>query len=312
MKLTIDLFNKAQRAIKENGRKVDIAFFEYKFKNGSREAVINELKKYQNEDGGFGNGIEPDFRLRASSPMATTVGLQYCLKIDLPPDDEIYSSSINYLLNHFNEKEIFWPYVYENVQDEPHAPWWNVKKVTTPTNEQWPNPSAEIAGYLFKFQNLVSKTILDKLAIKITSVLKSSAIIPGFLYNIMCYERVLEFFPLNIQSILKDKIKRTYESLNPLTQEKLGEIRVFFLTKSPTDPIYQVLKDDVNRLLDTEIYLLTVNEACIPTWKWGMFEEAWENAKKEWIGKLTIDLLITLKNYNRYDFKKRMNNGVNF
>ena len=53
-------------------------------------------------------------------------------------------------------------------------------------------------------------------------------------------------------------------------------------------------------LLDTdEIKLLDTHNGCIPTWEWGMYPETWEIAKKEWMGKMTVDFLTTLKNYDR-------------
>jgi hypothetical protein len=302
MKLTSDLFNKAEQAIRKNGRGLDIKVFEYKFQNGSQNSVIEELKKYKNKDGGFGHGIEPDFRLKLSSPMATTVGLQYCAKVDLPADHIIYSTSINYFLQHYIEEGSFWTNVYENVKNEPHAPWWRVDKVEAPTNERWANANAEIVGYLFKFRNIVPQSILDQLNSKIISVIEESETLQGSLYNLMCWERGLEYFPENIQIILKEKIKKTYKELKPLTQEKLNEVRVFFLTKSSKDLINDDLEQDVKKLFDKEIDLLNTYDGCIPTWKWGVFEDAWENAKKEWIGKLTVDLLIALKNYDKFDF----------
>ncbi|MHA1991422.1 MAG: hypothetical protein ACW981_06365 [Candidatus Hodarchaeales archaeon] len=302
MKLTTDLFEKAEEAIRENGRKLDIEFFDFKFNNGSKDSVIAELKEYRNEDGGFGHGIEPDFRLKSSSPMATTVGLQYCMKIDLPTDHDIYSSAISYFLQHYIEEGSFWTNVYENVKDEPHAPWWRVDKVEAPINERWANASAEIAGYLFEFQKMVPENILEQLTVKISNVLEDSETIQGGFYNLMCWERGLNYFPEDIRLILKENIKNTYKGLAPLTQEKLNEVRIFSLTKSPTDQINHVLEDDLDQLLDTEINLLKTNDGCIPTWEWGMFEDAWEKAKKEWVGKMTVDLLIALKNYDKLDF----------
>jgi hypothetical protein len=302
MKLTFDLFKKSEEAIRKNGRKLDIELFDYKFKNESIDSVITELKKYQNEDGGFGHGIEPDFRLKSSSPMATTVGIQYCLKIGLRTNHDLYSTAINYFLQHYIEEGSFWTNVYENVKDEPHAPWWRVDKVEAPNGERWANASAEIAGYLFKFQKIVPQNILDQLTRKIVSVLEESDVLQGGLYNLMCWQRSLEYFPENIQSMLKNRIIKTYKELKPINQDKLNEVRIFFLTKFPNDLINHDLQQNVNSLFDNEINLLNRNEGCVPTWDWGMYEDTWEQAKKEWIGKMTVDLLIALKNYGKLDF----------
>ena len=61
----------AKQFILQNARPVDLAVYRYYFENQSNRTVIAELSKYQNKDGGFGNGLEPDFVNPASSPIAT-------------------------------------------------------------------------------------------------------------------------------------------------------------------------------------------------------------------------------------------------
>ncbi|MGY5853921.1 MAG: hypothetical protein RTU92_10170 [Candidatus Thorarchaeota archaeon] len=74
MKLSKEAFQRAQDFVHNHARTLDSTLMDYHLGHGSKEAVEDELAKYQNTDGGFGNAIEPDFRLRASSPMATSVG----------------------------------------------------------------------------------------------------------------------------------------------------------------------------------------------------------------------------------------------
>ena len=299
MKLSKTKFEKLKTAIFNNGRTLDIELFKYKFENGEKDSVIEELAKYQNVDGGFGHGIEPDIRLKASSPIATTIGFQYCLKIGLSTEHKIYQKSLEYFLTNLNKNDVYWPNTFENVNDEPHAPWWQVEEIQEPPIERWANANAEIAGYLFKFQDK-SKEITDIIEKKILKILNQTELIKG-LYNFMCWERGLQYYPSKIKNKTKELIIRSYESLSPLTKKKMGEIRIFFLTKHPSDLINETLSEDVSKLIDNEIKLLNTYNACIPTWEWGMYPEAWAVAKREWIGKMTVDLLITLKNYNRLD-----------
>ena len=53
-------FKKAREFMYRNARPLDLARFQYHFENGSKEAVINALSYYQNEDGGFGHAVEAD------------------------------------------------------------------------------------------------------------------------------------------------------------------------------------------------------------------------------------------------------------
>ena len=48
---------KAEKYIGKHCRPLELARFNYLFKNDAAERVVEELKKFQNTDGGFGNGL---------------------------------------------------------------------------------------------------------------------------------------------------------------------------------------------------------------------------------------------------------------
>jgi hypothetical protein len=73
LKLTDNTFFLLSRFFKEEVRDLEKYLFEYYLQKGERTRIIEELKKYQNDDSGFGNGLEPDFRQPLSSPMATSI-----------------------------------------------------------------------------------------------------------------------------------------------------------------------------------------------------------------------------------------------
>ena len=66
----MEAFEKARKFIYKNARPVDLARWQYHFENGSREAVLQALQVYQNEDGGYGHGLEPDHWNPNSTPIA--------------------------------------------------------------------------------------------------------------------------------------------------------------------------------------------------------------------------------------------------
>ncbi|MCP4429330.1 MAG: hypothetical protein GY803_33015, partial [Chloroflexi bacterium] len=70
-KLSKANFEKAVTFIHSQARELDKQLLAFHFEGGTVVSVLNALSHYQNEDGGFGNAIESDFRLKASSPMAT-------------------------------------------------------------------------------------------------------------------------------------------------------------------------------------------------------------------------------------------------
>jgi hypothetical protein len=70
MQLSPEAFDSARTFVKAQARPLDQRLFEFYFEAGSAAAVLAELAHYQNDDGGFGRALEPDFRLVASSPLA--------------------------------------------------------------------------------------------------------------------------------------------------------------------------------------------------------------------------------------------------
>lgn len=292
MKLSKDAFARASEFIHENARPLDRSLFDYLFEGGPRESVLDELSKFQNSDGGFGNALEPDFRLKASSPMATSVGLQYCKVIDASVSEDIVSGAIQYLLSTYDREHGYWPSTYLDVNDEPHAPWWNLEEVKPPTEESWANPSAELAGYIHRHKSLVPKDFIVNLNKRIQTNIEISEYVDG-LYKVMCWERAYREFPEPLQSMVSNKIRKTFERIAPFKQEDLGEIRILWLAPD-SDAILLSYPENVYNLMHREIERQSDDGGWWPTWKWGQYEDVWSIAEKEWAGKITLDCLRAL------------------
>ena len=69
-------FASAKTFLERHGWPLDQASFAAAFEAGNTSKVLTELRRYQNRDGGFGHGLEPDVRLTDSSVIATTIALQ--------------------------------------------------------------------------------------------------------------------------------------------------------------------------------------------------------------------------------------------
>ena len=61
--LSADSFDRARTFVMEQGREMDRRLLSFHFDDGPRAAVLEELANYQNEDGGFGRGLEPDVQM---------------------------------------------------------------------------------------------------------------------------------------------------------------------------------------------------------------------------------------------------------
>ncbi|HWK79574.1 MAG TPA: hypothetical protein VNP95_02340 [Thermomicrobiales bacterium] len=61
------------------------ALIAHRWRGGPAEAVIATLARYQNADGGFGNGLEVDIAAPDSNPFATRIAMQAIIALDPRP-----------------------------------------------------------------------------------------------------------------------------------------------------------------------------------------------------------------------------------
>ena len=112
--------------------------------------VLQPLSAFQHNDGGFGHGIEPDMWHPASSPLATSVALQYVHHAGIPTNHPLVQRALAYLETSFDADAHKWHPMAPGVNDYPHAPWWHADATTgrNALDGDWPNPTVEIIGYL--------------------------------------------------------------------------------------------------------------------------------------------------------------------
>ena len=83
-----EAFDRARSHIADHARELDRARYGFHFEEGPASDVIAALAGYQNADGGFGNALEPDFRLPDSSPMATSHGFHVLLGVGAGAEED--------------------------------------------------------------------------------------------------------------------------------------------------------------------------------------------------------------------------------
>jgi len=301
-KLSQTQFHKAKVFVHAHARPVDLKLFEHYFEGGPAEAVLEALAAYQNNDGGFGHGIEPDFRLKASSPMATSVGLQYATAVSTPSSHPIIQNAIRYLFDSYNADNHYWPATSEAVNDEPHAIWWHVNEINTPDETNWPNPSAELIGYLHQHASLVPSKFLAEVTARAQQNLDFSEIITGDSpqkYNLMCWERAMLYLPNEMKTAVFTAVTRTFQTYDTIQPDTFEELSALHLAPSPNAILAQFAPDTIAQCLDAEINQQNEDGGWWPSWHWGQFEEVWPIAKQEWAGKITVENLHTFKIFGR-------------
>jgi hypothetical protein len=305
-KLTHEAQARAKAFIYEQGRPLEQRLYAYYFEKGTAEDVLTELARFQNTDGGFGNGLEPDLRLPDSSVITTTVGLQVLRDLGALEDHPLVRGAMRYLLETYDPEIEAWPIIPPNVDDAPHAPWWAYSENLA---EGWggflANPRAEIVGYLYDYAGLVPKELLEHLS---DAALSHLASMPDRIemHDLLCYLRLIETRTLPDKA--RDKILcKLTKAVNlvvdrdPSSWGSYG-IKPLDVATSPDSPLAEMLADEIELNLDYAIDQQQPDGSWAPTWSWGdAYSKAWEEAKREWSGHLTVRTLKVLQNFGRLD-----------
>ena len=297
-RLTKDTVEASSRYIMNNARYLEKVLFGHYFESESPEKVIKALKMYQNKDGGYGNGLEPDFRLPNSSPMATSVALQLLDEFSEHPEAQVQiEAAINYLESTFNSEIMGWEATSKHVNLYPHAPWWKYQKTSDTINL---NPSAELLGYLIAYKRYLKSLDSELLTrLYVEAINDATQIEEHELYCIIrLYYKLDEINQLKIL----DRIKRAYDELVNININEWGSyvpypLKFIELTQGNLFDVQEsILEANIEYLID----LLDKHGYIPPTWTWGCYESEWEIAKREWTGILTLKHLRLLRKYKRW------------
>lgn len=288
-------FERAAQFMRETARPLEKAWYAYEFEGGSAEDVARELGVYQNADGGFGNGLEPDIRCAASSAIATTVALQHLTHMKATSSSPLVSGAIRYLVETYNTTQrAGWDIVPPEVETAPRAPWWNYNA----EHDGWGNPAVEIVGYFYEYSDIIPAELLDQLTQHAITYINETSSRKDF-HELLCCLRFAELVP---ESVLR-QIKLTLdEMVNNCVTTDPGQWNGYCLTpiqvaESPNSIYYGQLSESAGLYLGHLLSKQQEDGAWSPPWGWGQFEDVWPQAEREWKGVLTLEALRRLKAY---------------
>jgi len=114
--------DKSLHYVFKEGRLIDRGIAEHFFLKKNSEKVVKALRAYQNEDGGFGNGIELDLLCPDSSPIGMETALYTLWLLDYK-DNDLLKSMFEWLMMNLDENfELVHP--VEAIRKYPHGEWW--------------------------------------------------------------------------------------------------------------------------------------------------------------------------------------------
>ena len=295
-------FNKARTYLKTQARPLERRLFAFYFENEPMENTVADLAQFQNDDGGFGNAIEPDFRMPESSPMATNYGLQIAWEIAAPSSQPTIANAIKYILTCYDSRSGTWPMVSSEVNNHPHAPWWQFDAAKGKVSaESTGNPTAQIVRSLLAWPEMLPAGLLDTLT---SLCLERIADLTGevSMHELICYTEFVEALPTELRGDSENKIKALVSKTvarDPSAWSSYSPQPLVFVN-SPESFLYADLGQVVEANLDYLIDIQDPSGCWMPNWDWGAsYPEVWDVARQEWQGVITLNNLRKLQTFGR-------------
>ncbi len=308
MKISNEIFNKSGAWIKRNGRPLEAARWDYFFEGASHEKVIQYLAVFQNEDGGFGHGIEPDFWLPSSSPMATWTAGKILMEIGTGKNEKIVQSMLSYLANTSQQETGMWLSVLPENNQYPHAPWWHWNEGS---QENWMfNPSAELAAFLVHWspkQSETSQIGWSSIEKAVNHLMNITEIDRHELNN---YQQLIQIMKLH-EIDFNEKLQYTLNEVSDkvmLLVERIMDKNVLEWSSgykafplefidSPNHPLCKKYGDLVEQNLEFYIEQLSDEGTWDISWSWSGFPEEFAISRRYWKGILTVKRYKILKSF---------------
>lgn len=290
--------NAAKQFILQNARPVDLAVYQYYFENRSNQKVIAELAKYQNKDGGFGNGLEPDFVNPASSPIATNDAIITLYRTGaLGKDSDMVKGIVKYLDSHdsFDEDKKRWLFAIDSNKDYPHAIWWEKNENDGISGF---NPTMSLAVFMVCYGN--ERALYKDIMREGMKHLEESEEINGD--ELKCYLLAYELLRQNNicevinPEYLAELIRKKIDNVICKETEKYG---VEYAT-APSDifpGIYpEFITPKIRPLIEAEKRALgrlqKEDGGYDITWQWYTQYPEFEQARKNWRPRVTLEKLL--------------------
>ncbi|MGV8984097.1 hypothetical protein [Clostridium sp.] len=308
-KLSKTLLNHINTYMNTEARPLEKSIFNYYFNDSSVDDILNSLEVFQNSDGGFGQGLEPDFKLIQSSPMATSIGLRHLSKLDNNDRaQKMIARAVEYLESTFDSNRNGWYSVSSNINNYPHAPWWEFRDDINMTviDYSWGNPTAELIGYLYKYKKYLNNLdiyLLIKYAITNLNNVKEF----NSEHEIFCYIHMYSALDEEFAIQIVYSLKLAVSQLVNITQSEWSNYvpTPLKFIESDSKNLFGIESKFIDENLDYLVDKLEADGNIFPTWHWDNYLEEWEIAKSEWMGILTLEALLSLLKFNRIEFNTK-------
>ena len=283
-RLSKERLEAARAFMKAEARPLDLALWWLAFEGGDGAAVIAALAPFQNADGGFGHGLEPDLAAPASSGIATSVGLRHLRRAGASADHPMVPAAVGWTAA--NIADGVWPIIDAHVDDGPHAPWWTFDAELA---DRWLgfrfNPAAEILAALYVFRAAAPAGLIEAAEARMRRTIAETEVITGA-YDLRCSVVLAETdaAPADLRAELSALLLRSVGAHDAADEHAPA----LDLAPTPGSLLAGALADQIGPAAATLIEGQQDDGGWLPFWDWAFVDEAaWVKAKQAWRGALT-------------------------
>jgi hypothetical protein len=300
--LSHERYEAARAFVESSGRPLDAALLRHGLGEGSADVAIVALIAFQNPDGGFGHGLEPDMRSPASTAIATSIGLRLLVRLAAPAHHPTVVGAIEWLDGTLDREKGVWPIVGPDVEFAAHAPWWTWSEdLAASWNGFHFNPTAEILAHLYRYRSATPAVVFESAETGLRRALAEVELLENA-YDLKCAIRLAEAdgLPADLAKPLQALVRRSLAAHDPADEH----FSPFDAASTPSSPFADLVDGRIEPAL-TALIAAQADDGgwnWNPEWAWGFVDKrAWADAHRDWRGSVTREALETLLAYGRVE-----------
>lgn len=272
------------------GRPLDAIRVLYQKRQVSTDVLFSVLSAFQNKDGGFGHGMEPDCTNPESSPISSWSATEVLFETNLHRKHLPLTNQLEfYLAKIFDETDgKFWLTQPSN-NEYPCAPWW--KHQNPPWVSEF-NPSAALTGFLYvRTKDQKYSEWIDRL---MQSYMKTENL---EMHDLVCVVRLYEYLQSDddersTDGSFVDKLLRDVEAAcHEFDQDDTYRATPSQFFKRFSHPLAKKCTDLLDRQANLFRRQLQQGQWIDITWSWGEDSPAFSKARWAWQSQLTFTAL---------------------
>jgi hypothetical protein len=218
--------------------------------------------------------------------------------------------AVRFFLETIDPETEVWRVIPLGANTHPHAPWWHDKdgSLARTFDDFLIIPRASVVGLLHHYAALVPADWLTELTEHTVATLET---IEGDAFkgggdSLRYALRLVETkaLPQSYRDRLVPRLCRLSRKFVSCDSQEWGGYVATPLKVAPAPDalVADVLRDGLEKHLDYQIDHQTPEGTWEPTWTWGdSYPDVWEQAKREWRGALTLEVLTSLQAFSRIE-----------